>query len=374
MTIMWIIIMLLAISASIAGLIYLIFQASNFSFINSLSKGRRKLNILYSALLLLAFIVAIWGMLGYTNMCVILISLTIIWLLTDFIFYIASKFNLKFANNRKRRVGLCAIILTSIYLGIGLFNAQHVSITNYSINTAKSVEPLKILQFSDSHIGTTFNGKGFKKHVEKMNSLNPDIIVITGDFIDGSSNYEDTMTAIEALSALNPKYGVYFCFGNHDKNYYGEETRRNFTTKDLIAKFEENHVQVLEDDIVELDNGYVIIGRQDKSEENRASISELMSEIDINKYVIDLNHQPNDYDNEEAAGVDLVLSGHTHGGQLFPIREVGVIIGANDKTYGLEKRSDTNFIVSSGISDWAMNFKTGCKSEIVVINIEPLNM
>ena len=88
------------------------------------------------------------------------------------------------------------------------------------------------------------------------------------------------------------------------------------------------------------------------------------------KNSIVLDHQPHDYDAQTAAGVDLVLSGHTHGGQLFPVNYMGEWTGENDKTYGLEKREHTNFIVTSGISDWAIKFKTGCKSEYVVINIK----
>ena len=67
--------------------------------------------------------------------------------------------------------------------------------------------------------------------------------------------------------------------------------------------------------------------------------------------------------------MDLVLSGHTHGGQMIPVNPVGVWMGANDKTYGLEQRGNTNFIVTSGISCWEVKFKTGCKSEYVVIDI-----
>lgn len=70
------------------------------------------------------------------------------------------------------------------------------------------------------------------------------------------------------------------------------------------------------------------------------------------------------------AKVDLVLCGHTHGGQLFPFNQVGKWIKANDLVYGHEKRDETNFIVTSGISDWAIKFKTGTKSEYVMIDIK----
>lgn len=102
----------------------------------------------------------------------------------------------------------------------------------------------------------------------------------------------------------------------------------------------------------------------------RAEMTELVKELDPDKFSVVLDHQPNDYQNQTTAEVDLVLSGHTHGGQLFPLNKVGEWIGANDKTYGLEKRNKTNFIVTSGLSDWAIKFKTGTKSEFVVIDIK----
>ena len=93
--------------------------------------------------------------------------------------------------------------------------------------------------------------------------------------------------------------------------------------------------------------------------------------LDLNpKYAVILDHQPNDYKNQAEAKVDLVLSGHTHGGQLFPLNKVGEWIGANDRTYGYERRGSTDFIVTSGLSDWAIKFKTGTKSEFVVIDIK----
>ena len=100
-------------------------------------------------------------------------------------------------------------------------------------------------------------------------------------------------------------------------------------------------------------------------------MSTLTEGLDPSRYMIVIDHQPNDYDAEAAAGADLVLSGHTHGGQLIPITKVGEWIGANDATYGYERRGDTDFIVTSGISAWSILFKTGCKSEYVIIDILP---
>ena len=79
-----------------------------------------------------------------------------------------------------------------------------------------------------------------------------------------------------------------------------------------------------------------------------------------------------DYEALKDANMDMVLSGHTHGGQLFPLMTIEnhSNIAEDDRVYGYEKRENTNFIVTSGISDWAIKFKTGCKSEYLIINID----
>ena len=99
-------------------------------------------------------------------------------------------------------------------------------------------------------------------------------------------------------------------------------------------------------------------------------MTELIQNLDNDKYTIVLDHQPTDYEKQAQSEVDLVLSGHTHGGQLFPLNQVGKWIGANDAIYGHEKRKRTDFIVTSGISSWAIQFKTGTKSEFIVIDIK----
>ena len=142
----------------------------------------------------------------------------------------------------------------------------------------------------------------------------------------------------------------------------------------MVAELEKNQVKVLQDETILLDGRFYLIGRQDRSEEQRgsgrASMEELTAGLDSEKYSIVLDHQPHDYEAQEASGVDLVLSGHTHGGQFFPINPMGEWMGVDDKRYGYEKRGNTGFIVTSGISDWAIQFKTGCKSEYVVVDIQ----
>ena len=317
-----------------------------------------------------ALLAAAYFLLGGINAIIILLHLLIFWLLCDLIFFILRKAGAICPDRRIYRAGLTAVIITVLYLGYGWYSDRHVVITQYTVTSDKVTEPLRIVQFSDSHMGTTFDGEGFARHMETVNALDPDIILITGDYVDGSSLDEDIITATDALSTLSSTYGTYFCFGNHDKNAYGEEDSRQIKTPQLIEMLQAAGVTVLEDEVVQITDEYTLIGRRDLTE-TRLSAAELAAQADASTFIIDMNHQPNDYDNEAAAGFDLVLSGHTHGGQFFPIQNAGVWLGQNDRTYGYEQRGNTNFIVSSGISDWAIDFKTGCVSEIVVIEVVP---
>ena len=118
------------------------------------------------------------------------------------------------------------------------------------------------------------------------------------------------------------------------------------------------------------DLNVTLIGRDDASRSaNRKSMADLMQSAKEGSYVVVLDHEPNDFDAEAASSADLVLCGHTHGGQLFPLGYVGLLMGANDEFLGLSRRENTDFIVNSGIADWSIPFKTGCRAEYVIVEV-----
>lgn len=264
---------------------------------------------------------------------------------------------------------VCGILFTTIYLSYGYYLAHNVVTTNYSVETTKDIgeNNFRIVQVSDSHIGATFNGEKFIKYMEDINKLNPDIVVLTGDFVDDNTSYKDMVSGTVGLGKLKTKYGVYFIYGNHDKGYFNN---RGYNDTDIRKNLKENNVTIIEDDTVNITDNIVLIGRQDASVQDRISAIDLTRNIAKDKYIIMLDHQPNDYKNETLSKSDLVLSGHTHGGQLIPLGKIGVLLGANDKNYGMEKIDDTTFIVNSGIGDWAIKFKTGAIAEYSVIDIK----
>ncbi|MCR4609696.1 MAG: metallophosphoesterase [Eubacterium sp.] len=416
---MWVAILGLSLAAAVASLFYLVSRFKKFLFIRKLAGEKKGLLKLFSLLMLLPLVV--YGVFDTVNAIIVLLHLAVFWLIADGIAAAVRAFKrrrrkrLKIdlpnddntdinqmadekddvtitgspddsgmkktdcSTGRKKPywLGLTVLLITAVYLGIGWYNAHHVSITKYKVNTEKEIgaESLRIVQITDSHVGTTFDGEGFAEHMKTVQDLEPDMVVITGDFVDDGSTKEDLIRSCEALGELKTKYGVYFVYGNHDKGYFNS---RDFTAEDIETELSKNNVIILQDESVLVDDLFYVVGRKDASAENerggdkdgRKAAQELTEGLDKDRFILMLDHQPTDYDNEAAAGADLVLSGHSHGGQLIPLQFIGqYIIRANNRTYGIEKRKETTFIVCSGISDWEIDFKTGCKSEIVVVDV-----
>lgn len=126
-------------------------------------------------------------------------------------------------------------------------------------------------------------------------------------------------------------------------------------------------VHVLEDEVLEIAESFYIVGRNDLTDEDRKSISELMREVDKEKLVIMLDHQPTALAEANEYGVDILLSGHTHRGQVFPVNWITSWLFEND--YGLLKKDQFHSIVTSGYGFWGPPFRIGSQSEVAKITI-----
>ena len=368
---MWMILMLVLFVATFVGILYLAGRIGKFDLFGRIAKERRIRQVLCLAVVV-AGTAVLWMAWGSMNAVVCVLHLIVFWLICDGIFALIRKCRKKSFD--RYYAGIAAIVFTVAYLGVGWYQAHHVWKTDYQVQTDKKVGSLRVAMFSDSHIGTTFHGEGFVQHVKEIEAQNPDVLLIAGDFVDDDTTKEDMIRCCEALGEIKTTYGVYYVFGNHDKGYYPPEYR-GYDGNDLVAELEKNGVHVMQDDTELIDDRFYVIGRQDKSAEysgGRKAMDELVRGLDPDKFSIVLDHQPQDYAAQAEVGVDLVLSGHTHGGQLFPLMTIEnhTRITPDDRVYGYEKRDNTNFIVTSGISDWAIKFKTGCRSEYVIVEIE----
>ena len=365
----WRLLDILMLSFTICALIYLSVRFTCFRFLNHLFK-HKSVRIAVGVVLFSSFFAILFYFFGFMNAVIGLFYLFCIWIVCDVVFWGIQKF-CKYSF-QSYFAGGAALILSALYLLVGWYQAHYVSETFYSLHSDKLSSPLRIIQFADAHIGTTFSGAELAKYVQQMQKHHPDMVLIVGDFVDNDTSRQNFLDVLDALSSLKTTYGIFFVLGNHDISSNGEAFR-GFSNQELMNEIKKRGIFVLQDEAILIDDKFYLIGRKDAYENRRGrdrkSISSLLQNLDTSKYMIVMDHQPNDYANEQAAGIDLVVSGHTHGGQLFPFNYVSLWAGLNDKIYGYEKRGQTDFVVTSGISDWRVKFKTGCKSEFVVIDV-----
>ena len=271
---------------------------------------------------------------------------------------------------RLMRVATAALFGCLIYLSLGFVCANWVRRTAYSFETEKNIAngSLRIVQISDVHLGTTMGSDRFVKLLRRVSGEDADILVITGDFVDEDTSREDMLKACEAFSTECKIDRVFFIAGNHEELEGGE-----FTTEEVLSELRKNHVTVLQDETILVDDDFYVVGRKDASE-SRKNMMELLKGVDKSKYIVVLDHQPNEFIREAAAGADLTLSGHTHGGYLFPLRflssYLNFLFGESECISGTGTKQNMNYIVSSGVGTWGCSFKTGTRSEYVIIDIK----
>ena len=264
-------------------------------------------------------------------------------------------------------LGICSLF----YYGHEM--AMEPSVVNYQVKIDKSakVNKLRIVQLSDIHINDMTSSDRIQHMVDKVNQLDADFIVITGDTLDRRLQPFTEKGFDKQFQQFKSKYGTYIIFGNHE---YLNIKEKNNHEQDIINAFKHANMKVLKDDVVHLDNvGITFIGRDDFSSSRydikRASLPDLMVFSNTNKPIILLDHQPHDLDEPANLGVDLMISGHTHAGQVFPINLIEKLIYKNN--YGIYKNTKQHFtsIVSSGFGFWGPPIRLMTRSEIVVIDV-----
>lgn len=302
--------------AIIPGVIYFTF------FINRFMRSVLNIHTNRFYLIILAIIVTIVSIPAMNTLelyGVIYYHLLVITLILEFLNIWLQRFNIyRFTFI----TGILGVLVTVLCLGYGYYNIKHVVATTYDLSSDK-IDDLKIIEIADLHMSTSLDVLQLQKYCDEMSELNADLVVLTGDIFDENTPLDDMVDASKALSTIKNKLGIYYVYGNHDNG------SRNFDDvafgpEEIKENLEKNGITVLEDEVITLDK-INIIGRKDASfwgNNPRLATSELLAMIPEDKrdnYTIILDHQPLDLDENAALGIDLQLSGHTHGGQLFPM-------------------------------------------------------
>ncbi|MDB5037813.1 MAG: metallophosphoesterase [Bacteriovoracaceae bacterium] len=245
---------------------------------------------------------------------------------------------------------------------------KRVSIPKIKIHP--SLEGLKIVQISDLHIGNLIRRPFVEKVVKTTLALEPDIIMLTGDMVDGSP--AGLADDIEPLKELKAKYGIYFITGNHEY-YSGAKTWSDYFRSQGIEVLSNSHkvLEIKKADVKESAR-LVIAGVPDFTAERFGfegpDAVKAMKGSPKSDYTIMLAHQPNSYRETEKIECDLQLSGHTHSGQFYPVR---FFIGLFQKYYqGLYRHQDKFWIyVNQGTGFWGPPNRLGLPSEITLLTL-----
>ena len=171
----------------------------------------------------------------------------------------------------------------------------------------------------------------------------------------------------QALSTIQNQYGIYYVYGNHDQALYASQPA--FTPEILKQTIEQNNIHILCDDSIRIQDEITLIGRDDRSHQ-RVSTSDLLQNVSSDDFLLLMDHQPVELDTNNQLQIDLQVSGHTHGGQMFPVGILSEWLGFGEMNYGYRQLSHMQVVVSSGIAGWGYPLRTGSQSEYLIINIQ----
>lgn len=346
------------------GMFLAIYAGINYFVLNSLAKlfGINKNMWFYALLLVLTISYIAASMLesGFGNtFSKIIYFISASWLgflFMMFILILLFKLISLFVTLPGIQSGIALLVIGLLFSIFGFVNTRSIAVDNIEVYTDKVDSEVKIVQISDMHIGPV-NGKNFMKNIVYMtNKLNPDYVFITGDLLDGRYNY--TKSDFNVLKELSGK--KYFVTGNHE-TYAGIDYSMHLI--DGIG------LRILRNESV-IDGVLQIIGI-DYSDDNKQVFKAIKRmKLHDNKYKVLLYHKPVGY-KDVSGKIDMMLSGHTHAGQIFPFSILAWL--ENKYTNGMFYENGTVLYVSSGAGTWGPPMRIGSRSEIVFIRLLPID-
>lgn len=268
---------------------------------------------------------------------------------------------------RSKQIAFYFIVsLSSLLILSGYINSWFPKVKTLTIEIPKKAGKTgeyHIVAASDIHLGSFVRKRKVKKLVDKINELNPDIVLFAGDVVDSEPKPVIDQDLGSCFNDLESKYGVYAVTGNHE--YIGDAEKS-------IAYLTKNGIKFLRDSSILIDDEVYIVGREDihktrMNGQNRKDLSELLDGVDMTKAIVLLDHQPYNLGEVAKYPVDIQLSGHTHHGQMWPASCITKAMF--EVSRGYKKILGTHFYVSSGYGTWGPPVRIGSRPEIISIKL-----
>ena len=243
-------------------------------------------------------------------------------------------------------------------------NARNIELEVVDVKINNLSQPYTIIQISDVHIGGLIDKNFIKSLVEKINLLNGDLVVITGDLVD--TKLEFAASALDELKNIKSKYGTYFIVGNHEY-FHGVKPIIDYVNSLGIKTLENENVY-----IGEKNQGFNLCGVYDRFgfryKAYEPNIYKAMENL-RNSPTILLAHQPKYIKElETTKGIDLILCGHTHGGQIFPFNFLVKLEQPYVKGLNIHNEF-TQVYVNKGTGFWGPPMRLGASSEITILKL-----
>lgn len=288
-----------------------------------------------------------------------------------------------FVTTKMHRIAGCVCALVIFAASVwGVINARVIHVTPYEVTVNKTVEgmdEMKIVLVADLHLGYNIGEKETRQMVTKINEQDADLVVIAGDIFDNEWEAVDKPETIAAtLRGIRSNYGVYACYGNHDieEPVLAGFTFRQSEKKESDPRMDEflkdANITLLRDEGTLIDGKFYLYGRPDahrpgRGIETRKTPNEITADMDKDKPIIVLDHQPKELRELADAGVDLDLCGHTHDGQMFPGNLIIKLMWEN--ACGYLQKGQMHNIVTSGVGVFGPDMRVGTKAEICPITV-----
>lgn len=280
---------------------------------------------------------------------------------------------------------LLIIVLTGVTSIYGIINAKIVRTTEYEITINKdggNFKEMTIAMFGDPQFGYNIGEYHLKQAVDIINKNDVDIVCVVGDIFDNQySAIKNPDKLIDLFNQIRSKYGMYAVLGNHDVEepilcgftFNDDDIENKLASKEMLDFIRKSGMVLLYDENVIINDSVNLYGRADQERPNLGNITrkesgELFKEVDVSKPIMVLDHEPREYDELEKAGVDLMMAGHTHDGQLWPTKIATDIIWEN--SYGLWVKNAFHAITTSGLGLFGPNMRVGTIAEVCIIHVK----
>ena len=280
---------------------------------------------------------------------------------------------------------LLIIVLTGVTSIYGIINAKIVRTTEYEITINKdggNFKEMTIAMFGDPQFGYNIGEYHLKQAVDIINKNDVDIVCVVGDIFDNQySAIKNPDKLIDLFNQIKSKYGMYAVLGNHDVEepilcgftFNDDDIENKLASKEMLDFIKKSGMVLLYDENVIINDSVNLYGRADQERPNLGNITrkesgDIFKEVDTTKPLFVLDHEPREYDELEKAGVDLMMAGHTHDGQLWPTKIATDIIWENP--YGLWVKNAFHAITTSGLGLFGPNMRVGTIAEVCIIHVK----